>query len=252
MIYDAVGLIEYDKMSDDVLYLADSTYLRFTVKATTRGTNGRKTSCVKEYKYNTTMYSNSNIAYTIRRSMHYYLSIENTKNKDFFIMITPKDILMLRACLNRAAQWISSDEVFMIKNGKLAKKETENITVPLSGGEVISFEPCILEKDDGQSTQAIKLTHKNLYIIIPADTFYGLVYTIGEFNMYQSASIMMNFLPRKFGENIVDFTNGSPDYKFRGEIMEYEEITPPSPPPTSGRKKRMPKGLSKPTSIDDL
>lgn len=250
MIYDAVGLIEYDKMSDDILYLADSTYLRFTIKTTTRAMNGRKASCIKEYKYNTTMYSNSNIAYTIRRSMHYYLSIENIKNKDFFIMITPKDILMLRASLNRAAQWISSDEVFMIKNKKLVMKKTQPITIPLSDGTVISFKPCVIEKNDGQLTQGVKLLHKKLYISIPADTFYGLVYTIGEFNMYQSASIMMNYLPRKFGENIIDFTDGSPDYKYRNEVLEYqEEIEPPS---SGGRKKRMPRGQTKPISIDDL
>lgn len=204
-----IDYIEYDKISDDLLFLGNNTILRFYVKLSKRGEDGTRYHFHKEYSYNSN-YTNIHRVASIKRSFEYYLSIDKIDSSENNIMIRVQDILLFRMKLNEIVSWFN-DKTFAIKKDRLIVLEKKSVEIPgLAFGKYIKFEPIVI---DWESTQyqgiRITLSDENVFTDISIDKFYGLVYTINEINMYQSAQILLNYLGRpEFGTNLYEFENG--------------------------------------------
>ena len=190
-----ISYIEYEKISDTMLYLGNSVLLKFNIKLAKKGMDGRRYHFHKEYQYPSS-YINSENNITIKRDFEYFISIESSKSQDFFCMITVNDILLVRAILNNVAKWINgSIKTFGIKNNKLVLYgKHDPIEIQLSTGKSISFEPVVITNANDIQSQGIRMYIDNSYTDISANNFMGLVYLIQTIDMFSSAQIMINYM----------------------------------------------------------
>ena len=75
----------------------------------------------------------------------------------------------------------------------------------------MSFEPLVLEYEQGFSKGVrIILSQNDKFVDLDIDKFMGLVYLLSNFNMYQSALSIVNYLNwREYGTNLVTFSDGT-------------------------------------------
>lgn len=209
----AFSYIYYDRLSDDLYYLGNSTVVRFNVSLGRVNENdGTKVSYHKEFMYPSNKYSNFDDQITMRRSFSYYLTIEKIDAREASIMIRVQDILLLRAKLHEALNWFN-DNTFGIKQQRLyvVNRPKSIIIDNLPDNKYISLDPIVIEwENTGDQQQGIRLSFSegSVYADISIDKFYGFVYTIDTLNMYESAQLLLNYFGRPdYGTNLIRFEN---------------------------------------------
>lgn len=216
---------DYDKISDDVFYIGVKTVLRFNVSLSRKNTETMvRYPFHKEYRY-PSQYSKDPLV-TIKRSFDYYLTLEKT-DSSISIMIRPNDMILLQSILASVAQWFS-DGTFgysaKSKELKIIKKNKPLVISELALDKYIQFDPVVIVwEQTGQQNQGVRITlsDPNEYVDISIDRFYGLLYTINTFNMYQSAQNLLNYIQRpEYGYNLTEFDNNEfltePEDKLEG------------------------------------
>ena len=201
---------DYDKISDDVLYLGSKTYLRMNVLLSNKFDKDnvpRRESFHKEFRYDS-KYSNRKLI-TIRRSFSYHLSIDKTDSR-VSINIRPQDIILLRSKLKMVSSWFD-DGTFGSKNNQLiVYKQRQPIVIQgLLFNNYIQFDPvAIIWEQTGSQEPGVRMTlsDPNEFIDIPVDKFFGLMYVIQTINMYESAQLLINYIQRpEYGTNMYEF-----------------------------------------------
>ena len=206
-----IKYVDYQKISDNIYFLGNNTVLRFNVLLSGKRDDGTSNHFHKEYMYNSNFVDREkNI--TIRRTLHFHLSIDKTDIRGFSIIINPSDMYLLRAKLKEASIWFN-DGTFASKDEKLIiKSKKPPIKIPgLAYGNFLMFEPVVIQwENTGQQEQVIRMTmsYNNIYTDIPIDKFYGMMYMINTLDMYQMAAILVNYLGRpEYGTNLYEFEN---------------------------------------------
>lgn len=207
---------QYEKISDDLIYLGTNVVLKFTTALSKYSDKYGRTSFHKEYEYDSNV---SDIPLvSIKRSYDYYISIENIKAIESgykeFIRIGISEILLLRQSLNMALAWFSDsayDGLFAKKNDSLliTKDVVPIIVENLPMQKYIRFEPTICKRVTKECTGVrMYLSSDTNFVDISLNTFMGFVYIINSINMYDSAQAMLNYVRRPDnGYNIVSFTS---------------------------------------------
>lgn len=210
----------YDRISDNVLFLGQSTNLKFTVQLSKKNPEyNNRFHFHREYKYN----SQYGDLYSIKRDFDYFLSIEKldkTYNTNISVMIRVQDIMLLKYKLNEVIKWFT-DDTFCIKNDKLIIHKKEPVIVDgLPCNQYIQFDPIIIEYENS-IIQGIRMTLGNpeVYTDISIQNFYAFYYTIDTFNMYQAAQLMVNYLGRpELGFNLSVIDDKYTDEKHSGGV----------------------------------
>lgn len=206
----AFDYIDYEKISDDIFFIGNSTVLRLNVslaKPDTRDQTRRHFH--KEYAYSTSKYSDKNMIVTMRRSFDYYLSIDKLDAREYSTMIRVQDIMLVRMKIHEVLNWFTS-KIFGMKNDQLYifKHPKPAIISGLVENKSIIFEPIVITWEDGSQEQGIRmtLTDSNVYVDITIGKFYGLAYVIDSINMFESAQSLVNYLGRpELGTNLCEF-----------------------------------------------
>lgn len=209
---------EYDRISDDVLFLSKNIVFRFSVSLSGKDKDGNRTSFHKEFQYYSKDANRSLI--TIKRSYDYYLSFENfikTEEHDKeFIRIGLNEYGLLLAGLEEVHSWFTSkqyESLFAMKNGKLIMTSTrpEYKVVGLPFDKYIKFEPTVIQhngENDREMGVTIYLSSEKNYADLTLNKFMALYYVYKSFNMYQSAQEMINYIGRpENGFNLINFSN---------------------------------------------
>lgn len=204
--------LEYEQISDDLMILdGQSAVLRFNVKLYSRNLNGSAEPFHKEFRYDS-KFSNKSVGYSIRRNFTYFLSINGLKNYSHTmpLMITIYDMLLFKAYLTNTYKWITSMDIYAIKNNDLILKgQYEPLVMTTIYNKQISFEPIVLTKSNDIKTQGIRMIIDSNWVInIEANKFAGLIYLIDSIDMYNAAITLLNYLPSpEFGKTIMsDFS----------------------------------------------
>lgn len=214
-----VEYMDYDKISDDLCWLGNRCIVRMVVKLANRGKDNTRYHFHKEFKYPSN-YNNQKETITIRRSFQYYISIDMLDSKDS-IMITIKDILLLRMQIMEVYKWFY-DNTFAIKNKKMIilNKKKPILVEGLMGGKYLMFEPIIYVNWEDKQSKGVRITMGNsdVFVDVPVDTFAGFVYIINSVDMFTAAQNMINYIGHPdFGSNLVTFEKS--EYA-SGEIQE--------------------------------
>lgn len=216
---NGIEYIDYDKISDDLCWLGNKCIVRMVVKLANKGKDGTRYHFHKEFKYDTN-YTNKKEAITIRRSFDYYISIDSLDNKNASIMITPKDMILLRMQLSEVFKWFY-DKTFAIKNKKMIilEKKQPIIVDGLLGKKCLIFEPIIYTDWEEKQSKGVRITlnDSEVFTDIPADVFAGFMYIINSIDMYTAAQNMINYIGHPdFGTNLFAFE--------RSEYVGKEEV----------------------------
>lgn len=199
--------LDYDKISDDLCWLGKSIVVRMVVGLSNKYNNERK-HFHKEYGYE----SNFGTLYTIRRSFSYYISIDHLHNKES-VIISIRDILLLRMKINDAFRWFS-DGTFAIKKDNLIITDRKKCIIDgLTCKKEMMLEPIIIEDEQKVQSQGIRMTLVNTetYSDIHINAFAGFVYLMNQIDMYTAAQNLINYVGRpEFGTNLYTFEN--PNY----------------------------------------
>lgn len=205
-----IEFLDYDKLSDDVLYLGSKCYLRMNVSLSTKKEPDQRYHYHKEFRYDSPYGGDSKKLVSIKRSFNYYLSFEITQNNKIGVMILPQDMILLRVKLNDVRKWFD-DGTFRLKEKNIivAKTNQSIILDGLSEQKYIKFDPIVIVFDSGDQTPGVRLSlgggKGSEFADISVDKFYALLYTINELNMYQAALEIINYLGRpNYGTNLYD------------------------------------------------
>ncbi len=212
-LYEPIEFIKVDKISDDVYAIGPNVALKFSVSLS-RISNGKRYHFHKEYEYPSKL-PDCPAFVTIKRSYDYYLSIENIQKDEhgnkLFIRIGPQEYMLFKKGLEEAISWFTDSKysnLFVRDRGKLiiTSPSPDFVIRNLPMNKYIQFLPVILNhgmsNDDQEPGIRMILGDSNTYIDVNLDRFMGLYYIVSCFNMYQSASTMVNYLERpEFGTN---------------------------------------------------
>lgn len=206
-----IQYIDYDKLSDDVLYLGSKLFLRMNVSLSSKGDQDQRYHFHKEYKYDS-KYATDKLM-SIKRSFDYFLSLEKIDCK-VSIMIRSQDMILFKVKLEQVSKWFETD-TFGLKGKELIviKKRQPILLEGLALNKYIQFDPIVITwENTGEQTPGVRVTlgDPSIFADITVDKFFGLVYTISTFNMYQSAQILVNYLGRpSFGMNSYEIEDNS-------------------------------------------
>lgn len=221
MYSSGVKFLDYEKISDDLIYFRNNIVLRFNVSLANKNKDGLRESFHKEYKYSS-KYSNKDKVITLRRSFDYFLSLDIKDNYENNIIIKEKDIMIMRVRFNEIMQWFNS--LFTVKNNTLIISG-KYYPIKISGlgyGKCLSFEPCIVSYKDGTVKEGIKMILDNtIETEFDIDVFMQFFYIISSINMYQSASTMLAYMEPDFGKNIITFEDS---YRTNPNLYDNDDI----------------------------
>ena len=227
---NGIEYIDYDKISDDLCWLGNKCIVRMVVKLANKNKDGDRNHFHREYKYPST-YNNKREVLTIRRSFDYYISIDNLDSKDS-ILITIRDILLLRAQINEVYKWFY-DRTFALKNNKMIilEKKKPLVVEGLIGGKYLMFEPIIHTDWEEKQSKGVRITLGNpeVFTDVPVNVFVGFMYLINSIDMYGSAQNLINYIGHPdFGTNLLTFEKSEyvSGENINNNVIKERTITP--------------------------
>ena len=214
---ECVSFLDYDRVSDDLMYFDRDVYLRFNVQLARKGKDGNRYHYHNEYRYQS-KYDNYGKVLTIRRHFEFYLSIDIRNEFESGVVIRAKDIMNLRLRLKFVAKWFS-DGIFKIDKKKQLHivGNPEPVIITNLGGKYIKFEPAIVDFGNGTKREGVRMTLNEMrFVDITVDTFMEFVYLINSINMYEAALSIVNYIPAEFGK-YKEIVNGRDEDEFIDE-----------------------------------
>ena len=204
---NGIEYLDYDKISDDLCWLGNKCVVRMVVKLANKNKDGDRNHFHREYKYQSN-YNDKREVITVRRSFDYYISIDNLDTKDS-IIITVRDILLLRAQLAQVFNWFY-DKTFAMKNNQMIifEKKKPIMVDGLMGRKYLMFEPIVYTDYEEQQSKGVRITlgNPNAFSDVPVSAFAGFMYLINSIDMYTAAQNIINYIGHPaFGTNLYTF-----------------------------------------------
>lgn len=221
---DCLSFLDYDKISDNLMFLGKNISLNFNVSLAYKSPDGGRRHFHSEYRYKSKYNDVSNVC-SVKRSFDYYLSIDIKGDMDNSIMIRTSNMIMLKLKLNKVAEWFTT--LFQIKNDKLCIiGDYENISMIFAAHKAISFEPIIINYEDETCKEGVRLyiNSNDNYVDLSIDRFMELWYLIDNLNMYQAAIVLLNYISTNdiLGSNLYDMTS-----KNENNSYDIEDLSEP-------------------------
>lgn len=243
--------MEYDSIIDDIYNLGKGLFLRMCVKLSNKDKNGNRNYFHKEYRY-PSKYIDQSYNRTIKRSYDYYLLLEKKSyadnDIDCYIQIRPNNMIFIQSMLNSGINWLMDDKLYKVKDRRLIIINKPNMvkSIGLPMGLWLGIEPCVIYYENNDTYDKgirLFLSSEDKFIDISGDSFFGLVYTLSTFNMYECSINLLNYLEKpEMGTNLLTFENES---FINNEIEDGVQSK-------HGRKMNIKKGKSFFDKIDEL
>lgn len=218
---EPIKFFEVDKISDDVFVISSNAVLKFNV-ALSKINGGKRYHFHKEFEYPVEGLPEVKSLATIRRTFDYYLSLENpmkdSKGNKAFIRIGPNEYFLLKKALEEVIAWFTDkkyENLFATYNGKLV------LTTPTPSKRInslpmqkyIEFIPIIIDKGianaDKEPGVRMFLSSPDNYTDFGIDRLMGFYYSVSTFNMYLTATNLINYLGRpELGTNRISLSTG--------------------------------------------
>ena len=247
---ECVSFLDYDKISDDLIWFDKEIVLRFNVRLAFKGSDGKRKHQLKEYRYESNKYLDKNKVLTVRRHFDFYLTIDVKYEFDTSIMIQPKDMLNVRARLKMASRWFSDGVFGKDKKGKLHVIGSPNpIDITNLCGKYIRLEPTIITYDNGDQIEGVRIIlNGERQVDISVEKFMEMFYLIGSMDMYNCAIGLVNYISPELGQNVCDIND---DRNTENDYSDEENVKDATIKPYVNRATKV-KKKSFFDSIDDL
>ncbi|MCD8224326.1 MAG: hypothetical protein LUC99_05700 [Clostridiales bacterium] len=212
-VISPIHFLDYDKISDTLLYFSRTISLRFNVRLASKNRDGRRKPYHVEYRYPTEQYSNVGEVISLKRDFRFYFSIEDADDLKNGVMITPQDVTILKLRIeNSILPWFIDGKRNIFgenpDNGKLIiTGQWEPQYMIFKDYKYLEFMPIVLEDENGKTDRGIRMcmnstgnfTDMSLY------TFMEFYYYIANTDMYSVAANMLVYVKMQpYGTNLVN------------------------------------------------
>lgn len=207
-----MGFNDYEKVQDTVMFLGSSFVLKFNIILANKDKYGNRKFFYKEYKYSS-RYSDFGDVLSVKRTMKYFITIEEMNNYANSILITQGDMPMLRGAVTEAAKWLQTEEVFGINKGnQLTILQDVSCQIMVGNNAALRFEPVIYPYQDGTLSRGIRMYINDMknYVDMDLRNFMGFYELIRSIDMYTAACAVIASLPMTHDDasvNRADFEN---------------------------------------------
>ena len=212
--------LEYEKLVDDLFYAGDYV-LKFCVDLGRKDKDNKRVHFHKEYRYETNKYINCNKLVTLRRSFDFYLTLERYKNNDsyekHYIQIRAQNMIPLKMILDEAQKWFYDKDYVNLfgrdTDGRIhiMQNLASRLPIELPMGNFLVLEPIVFTNyntDEDERGVRMTLGKGDKYIDMSINKFLEFKYLIENLNMYESAQILINYIPQiPCGTNTFEFTD---------------------------------------------
>ena len=205
----------YNKITDVVFYINTGYVLKFNTVLNRVNKNNEIINYHSEVSY--TSKDNVNLI-NINRKFDYYLSIESLiKNEETglrdFIKITQNDIYFLKHKMNVVADLFTDKDnvLFTRKDNKIILVDNSiYVILELYGGKKMEFRPCVYYSNiSNEQFIGVRIYYEDFSFFVSIASFLALKDIIDNFNMYQSAQMMLAYMDRpEYGYNLNDYSTG--------------------------------------------
>lgn len=183
---------DYDRVEDTLIQFGNGVSITFCVNLFTKDyKNPNYSKCnINIYQYESKQV-NRGMSTNVYRNLNYYMAIKVRDNFDSSVMIPATDMIKFRILINQAEKLF---DAFRINNGVLEMKTVppykENV-----GGRMLQFHAQkYIYKDGYEVPGLVWEISKDTRVGMDINKYYELKYLVDGFNMYQSATTMLNFL----------------------------------------------------------
>src|SRR5574344_1055570 len=209
--------LDYDKISDTLMYFSKEISLNFCVGLTRKNQQGQFVSYHNEYGYK----NNGKQCYSIKRNIYSYFIINDYRDFNNSILIRPQDVSLLQMILNSSIiPWVVGPKrIYSFDSNQklIIKGKWSQVDFPLSEYKYLSFAPIIIAYQDQTMKEGIRITinNKSNYIDIDINKFMEFYYYICNTDMYSAAIGLLNYVKSgPYGMNLhnIDSDNNN-DYR---------------------------------------
>ena len=192
-----INYIEYDRITDTLMWLSDNLTLNFTVGLSRKSKSGERVFYHYESKYGSDKYGTP--LRSIKRQMNFAFTIDCKEDFLAGIMLRPQDVeLIVRLIEMKVLPWFLGDaktNAYQVKDDKIILKEFEPVSY-VQESKWISFEPAVyVDPYNEMETRGIKMElSTGPYCILPVDKFMGLLHILATTDMYAVACSMCNYV----------------------------------------------------------
>lgn len=225
IIYDP---IQYDKISDDIMFLGRSAILRMNVALSKK----RRSDEMREFFYNEYEYGGAyNRNVMVRRSFDYYLSVDSliklSPSMKEKVIIGLEDMYSFKAAIDTAISWFRDPEhkglfVFVSGEMKLTAPIPNVMLNNLRFGKWLRIEPAVsYESNYPEQGVRIYINNDEMYTTFGLDTLFALDYILKSINIFNAAQLMVASLNIPMGTNRSVIGSSVPSYA--KERQEFED-----------------------------
>lgn len=216
-MYNVDSFLNYDKISDTLIYLTNDVVLRFNVNLAKKSKDNKRVPFHSEYAYTTAKYGTPQTIYSIKRNFTYYFTIDDTRDFMNNVLLRAQDVFMLLYLLNhQVLPWfMGNNRIFGFNKQNqlnIIGKYTQ-VEFPLNDYKYMMFLPIILTYEDGTSKEGVRMiiNQQNNAVDIDINKFFEFYYTIKNTDMYNAALSMINYVKTTpYGQNLVSMDNNNP------------------------------------------
>lgn len=209
MAQNVITFLDYDKISDTLIYFSQEITLKFNVQLGKKDKDGRRKFFHREVAYES-KYSNVGPVVSIKRDMYFYFSIDDTRNYLNNIMIGIQDIPLLKMLIdNNIIPWfignkkifgLSPDDGKIILTGKWKRQQ-----FTLSDYKYIEFMPIVILYEDDKTNYGIRMiiNDPDNFVDMDLNKFMSFYYIVTNTDMYSAASNLVCYTKQEpYGLNM--------------------------------------------------
>lgn len=209
------NFLDYDRITDTLMYFNQFVTLNFCVNLTRKNKNtGQLTHFHSEYRYENEYLGKE--SQSIKRFVDGYFMINDSRDYTNSIIITAKDILMLRFVLSdKVFPWfVGKKKVFAFDNTNklMLRGNWKTVEFPLSEYKYINFKPILLTYEDGTYKEGLRMIINSSDNILDIDInkFFEFYYYMFNVDMYLASITLLNYVKMiPYDCNCIDVSRGN-------------------------------------------
>jgi len=193
-VQNSIDYTEYERITDNLMWLSDNVSLNFTVSFSRKGKSGERIHYHSEYVYGSDKFGGD--LRSIKRNMNYAFVIDVRTDFVAGMMLRPQDVELLSRLIDaKVLPWILMSTAFAVKDNQLILTQFEPI-IYAQENKSLTFEPAIYVDDRSElESRGIKMTLlSGDSWILSADQFMGFYNILTKTDMYAVAAAMCNYV----------------------------------------------------------
>lgn len=190
--------INYDRISDTLMFLSPGVTLKFVVDLTRLDRFDNEKSFHSETKFQSKKFGRD--SYSITRSYNCYYAINFKDDFSLGCMLRPADVQVLNMLIDTSIMpwYVGNNRVFnMIEDKMVINKPYTDVTLPLSEVAYIRFNPVVINYEESNSYKEgirLEINGRDNCIDITLDKFMEFVYIMQNTDMITLASTMLTYV----------------------------------------------------------